>query len=208
MKQFLRTILLISIAFVGISSSAKKSTKQVKTAAEALAHLNKYGYTACFDGKVQCSSSLPNILKDYQTRFRLKVTGKLDEVTKKHMSRPRCGNQDKPPAELNALGRALQFKWSRSSLTYSLRGYPTQINPTNTAAIIREAFNAWLDYIPMKIEPVCATCKADFVLDFAREQHSDNYAFDGNGGTLAHAFFPEDGRVHFDKDETWTERLG
>jgi hypothetical protein len=202
-QQLVSILLLFFIIFIDLSLSAKK---EVKTQDDALSWLNKYGYNPCLDSLVQCSLSLSSIIKDYQKRFRLIVSGKLDEKTKHHMNRPRCGNKDKSIAELNTAASLRQFKWSRTSLTYSLRGYPTQLNEAKTTTIIREAFNAWLGYVPLTIEPVCSTCKADFIIEFPRIQHTDAYPFDGMGGTLAHAFFPEDGRIHFDKDEAWTER--
>ena len=200
-------ILFVFLISIDSSFSAKKAPVQgVKSQDDAYSWLNKYGYNPCLNTQVQCSLSLDSLLKEYQARFRLAVTGKLDESTKQHMNRPRCGNEDKPAAQLSSAAQLKQAIWKRASLTYSLRGYPTEISESRTTAIIRDAFNAWLDHIPLKIEPVCSSCSADLVIDFARERHADAYPFDGNGGTLAHAFFPEDGRVHFDKDEKWTER--
>ena len=41
------------------------------------------------------------------------------------------------------------------------------------------------------------------MVEFFRLDHGDGGPFDGPGKTLAHAFYPESGEVHFDDDETW-----
>lgn len=60
-------------------------------------------------------------------------------------------------------------------------------------------------------------CKASiysitFVLSFGTRRHGGTSAertcgspFDGRGKVLAHAYFPSDGRAHFDEDETFTD---
>lgn len=177
---------------------------QVKTREDALSWLNKYGYNSCSGSSGLCRLSASSLIEEYQQRFRLKPTGVLDETTKQHMNKPRCGNHDKPEGLLMS---STEFKWTRSSLKYSVRSYPTQLSQLTTKNIIREALKTWSDHIPLKFEEVCSSCQADLVLDFASRLHSDDYSFDGFGGTLAHAFRPEDGRIHFDKDERWTDRL-
>uniref|UniRef100_A0A915C917 Peptidase metallopeptidase domain-containing protein n=1 Tax=Parascaris univalens TaxID=6257 RepID=A0A915C917_PARUN len=45
---------------------------------------------------------------------------------------------------------------------------------------------------------------ADINVIFAKGAHGDKLPFDGKDGIVAHAFYPTEGKLHFDADERWT----
>jgi hypothetical protein len=75
-----------------------------------------------------------------------------------------------------------------------------------TRSYIQEAFNDWARYAPLKFREAAPGETAQFSISFQAGTHDDGYPFDGPGGTLAHGFFPTDGRVHFDSTEDWTDK--
>ena len=69
---------------------------------------------------------------------------------------------------------------------------------------MEEAFNVWAEVTNLKFEKIFSG-DAHIEIRFETGNHGDDDPFDGEGGTLAHAFFPIfGGDAHFDDEEDWT----
>ena len=83
---------------------------------------------------------------------------------------------------------------------------------------MRKAFGYWaqvtnLDFVEISKDdvgkPGLEESNIEILVSFVSGQHNDPYWFDGEGGTLAHAFYPHQniglaGDVHFDDAEEYT----
>lgn len=151
------------------------------------------------------------------------------------MKRPRCGNPDlgtvnsitrpvnvdRPETLTQNLGRSGKNKapekyvaqsnsWPKKNLKWFIEQYPQaqqvikdkdQIN-----RIFRQAFNDWEKYSGLTFEMAKDKKFADLKIKFNSKEHGDGYPFDGQGATLAHAFYPQAGDIHFDDDERFTDK--
>ena len=100
-----------------------------------------------------------------------------------------------------------QWKWPENPLIgvlkYCIQSGTADIAGTGENTAIKEALALWEENTArLAFAENCKTPNLTF--NWATGNHGDGSPFDGEGGTLAHAFFPEDGRVHFDDAETWT----
>jgi hypothetical protein len=88
------------------------------------------------------------------------------------------------------------------------------ITPKAPAATVRSeiirALNEWAKNTNIIFQPAAATAPRTILVKFASGAHGDNYPFDGQGGILAHTFYPVPvnpesiaGDMHLDADENW-----
>ncbi|KAJ3596485.1 hypothetical protein NHX12_002892 [Muraenolepis orangiensis] len=122
------------------------------------------------------------------------------------MRRPRCGlpdrRQEEAQQEAQQGSRRRRYtltgqQWDKDHLTYSLlkQQIPASLGEERTSVALRRAFE------------VTPAPLADILVLFASGFHGDMSLFDGEGGSLAHAYYPGPGMggdTHFDADEPWT----
>jgi len=181
-------------------------------------YLYEYGYLSTDTGSDASNAgidteSLKKAIKLFQYRFGLEVNGELDSSTLSLMSQPRCGDKDVHIHESNDTKTAVNFritsgeKWKKGdTLKYKILDYTNQLSNSQVDKVMRKAFDTWSKAADIHFRKTSKTRSADITIRFARREHGDGYenAFDGEGNVLAHAFYPTDGRLHFDDDETWT----
>ncbi|KAJ6291655.1 hypothetical protein OIU76_023690 [Salix suchowensis] len=152
-------------------------------------YLKKFGY---YPSDATLTSSdfddhLELALKAYQKFYRLNVTGNLDSSTTQQMMIPRCGVPDiiNPPPSTEPTSTESKHKKFHMVAHYefgSNKWPPSKYALTYTFGPGLQVFD----------------------LNTLRGDHGDGDPFDGPGKILAHGFFPQDGRLHYDADENWS----
>ncbi|NXL54155.1 MMP24 protein, partial [Podilymbus podiceps] len=181
--------------------------------------LKTYGYFLPSDSQMsalQSGKAVQSAVDTMQQFYGIPVTGVLDQITIEWMKKPRCGVPDHP--QLHHSRRKKRYaltgqKWRQKHITYSVHNYTPKVGEIDTRRAIRQAFDVWQRVTPLTFEEVPYheikndRKEADIMIFFASGFHGDSSPFDGEGGFLAHAYFPGPGiggDTHFDSDEPWT----
>jgi len=151
---------------------------------------------------------LKKALKKMQKFYGLKPTGLADTPTLNLMKRRRCGSKDVSYEKQN---RAKRYTLSRKRWPVHTLKYwfdPEKYTADMTEADVRSEFlralKMWSAEADVSFEEVANKDDANVKISWDYGDHGDGYPFYGPGGTLAHAFYPTKGMLHFDDAEDYT----
>ena len=121
---------------------------------------------------------------------------------------------DNLPDPMNSSNSMAEFraisKWPQTNLTYYFVNDTDKFDQETQRRLIREAYDVWAAVSPLTFTETNDRNAADMEIGWAEGNHGDGDGFDGPGGVLAHATFPNpysDNRVylHFDNAERWLD---
>lgn len=213
------SIIITSLLTLGLSFVEGQVPEEGEFNAETW--LRQYGYLSQASRQMstmQSSQILSKAISDMQRFYGLEVTGEMNPDTVKAMRRPRCGVPDRKKVDDGARKKRYALtgqQWNKDHITYSIlnQQIPSSLGEDLTYEAIRKAFDVWRRVTPLTFEELPAINNsshselADILLLFASGFHGDMSLFDGEGGSLAHAYYPGPGMggdTHFDADEPWT----
>ena len=177
--------------------------------------LQRFGYYQAPDprvGKIASEADLSTSIKKLQRFGNIPETGVMDEQTKELLQTPRCGLPDFGPSDNAKRKRRFTLQgstWKKFNLSWSLTNDNNDgLTRKQVADTLRLAFNKWQAVTNLDFYEI-SSGEADIMVSFESGYHQDPYPFDGNGGTIAHAFYPHtnqglSGDVHYDDDESFT----
>jgi len=186
---------------------------------DGLAYLARYGYLTTQDQdtsqNIPQHSPVPGQAQDISqavTKFQnfagLKATGVLDQETLELMKTPRCGVQDfyiqsDTTGNVSAPYRTLTKWTSKTVLSWRVTKFSSKLTRSQVVNSVWKAFQFWSSVTNLKFFEK-TTGEVDIPIEFVTYDHGDGNPFDGPGGTLAHAYYPETGDIHVDDTEDWT----
>ncbi|XP_071110988.1 stromelysin-1-like [Haliotis cracherodii] len=188
---------------------------------EAVDWLGRFGYISTRLSWSQDSRSVEALdaaIALFQELAGINITGKLDEPTLEWMGKERCGVPDvlrrERPGQRRFARNKPVLKWKKHDLTYFVTTYTPDLPRGEVDRALEDAFQVWADVTPLTFSRVSSRDAVDIEIKFTHGVHGDNNPFDGEGGVLAHAFFPPTypsnligGDTHFDEAEMWTVLL-
>ncbi|XP_048752354.1 matrix metalloproteinase-19-like [Ostrea edulis] len=201
----LRRILGLVAILVLSTVTGEKSTEEIER------YLCKYGYLIenCNNERLASPENRVYAIKWWQMFSNIEVTGVIGPADEEVMNRRRCAcedvmqkdevmNPDLQPQQFN-----LGPKWRKTTLSWKITKYSRKLSRPKTLSETRRALRHWSDVTPLRFTE--SSGDTDINISFETRVHGDGNAnaFDGRGRVLAHAFFPSNGRVHFDEEEDW-----
>ncbi|XP_066927725.1 macrophage metalloelastase-like [Clytia hemisphaerica] len=214
MKMLMQKFILLTLHYLVITE-CQKPVKS-KGTVQPLVYLFKYGYVSTND----FTENLPlksNTITSFQKFAGLPLTGILDGRTFQQMRQPRCGmideveqqNENKiKTSQRTTSWLSLFDKREEKLLTWSVKNGGQQITKAKVVHIITKAFKLWSSACDIRFKQV--RNNPDIEISFQSRGHGDGNYFDGRGGILAHAFYPQSGKqgsetlvgdIHFDNAE-------
>lgn len=148
------------------------------------------------DGEV-FDEALERGVRLFQRAHGLSEDGIVSREMLRMMEQPRCAFPDYYDNPVKGVTRH-EFNdsgshWSTTNLTYYFQNYTPDLSQSEAREAIESAFQSW-GHVSL--------------LSFTEQSSSGHIrlrwsSYDGSDGTLAYAYYPSNGDVTFDEDETW-----